>query len=115
MAMVALDEFGPKSADATCSITTEIVTTVFALAALSSLLIALQVSVACTTLSVGELWRIILSVSAAPAILIGLISAIRVNRALTRLMTTHEELVGLAMIDALTGLVNRPGFDAIAA
>ena len=113
--MVALDEFWPKSVDAIRSTTIEVVTAIFALASLSSLLIALLVSVVCTSLSASELWQIILSVSAAPAILIGSIIAIRIRRALTRLKITHEELVSLAMIDGLTGLLNRPGFDAVAA
>jgi hypothetical protein len=93
----------------------EVVTAIFALASLSSLLIALRLSVVCASLSASELWQIILSVSAAPTILIGLIIAIRIRRALTRLKITHEELVSLAMIDGLTGLLNRPGFDAVAA
>jgi diguanylate cyclase (GGDEF)-like protein len=44
-----------------------------------------------------------------------LIIAIRIRRALTRLKIAHEELVSFAMIDGLTGLLNRPGFDAVAA
>jgi diguanylate cyclase (GGDEF)-like protein len=113
--MVALDEFWPKSVGAIRSITMEVVTAIFALTSLSSLLIALRVSVVCTSLSGSELWQFMLPVSAAPAILIGSIIAIRIRRALTRLMITHEELVSLAMIDGLTGLLNRPGFDAAAA
>jgi diguanylate cyclase (GGDEF)-like protein len=93
----------------------EVVAAIFALASLSSLLIALRVSVVCASLSASELWQIILSVSAAPTILIGLIIAIRIRRALTRLKIAHEELVSFAMIDGLTGLLNRPGFDAVAA
>jgi diguanylate cyclase (GGDEF)-like protein len=89
--------------------------TIFALASLSSLLIALRVSVVCTSLSASELWQFMLSVSAAPAILIGLIIAARMRQTLTGLKITHEELVSLAMIDGLTGLLNRPGFDAVAA
>jgi diguanylate cyclase (GGDEF)-like protein len=113
--MVALDEFWPKSVGAIRSITMEVITAVFALASMSSLLIALRVSVVCASLSASELWQIILSVSAAPTILIGLIIAIRIRRALTRLKIAHEELVSFAMIDGLTGLLNRPGFDAVAA
>jgi diguanylate cyclase (GGDEF)-like protein len=112
--MVALDEFWPKSVGAIRSITIEVVTAIFALASLSSLLIALRLSVICASLSASELWQIILSVSAAPAILIGLIIAAGMRQALTRLKITHEELVSLTMIDGLTGLLNRPGFDAIA-
>ena len=55
--MVALDEFWPKSLDAIRSITMEVVTAIFALTSLSSLLIALRVSVVCTSLSAGELWQ----------------------------------------------------------
>jgi len=113
--MVALNEFWPKSVDAIRSTTIEVVTAIFALASLSSLLIALLVSVVCTSLSASELWQIILSVSAAPAILIGLIIAARMRQTVTGLKITHEELVSLAMIDGLTGLLNRPGFDAVAA
>jgi diguanylate cyclase (GGDEF)-like protein len=113
--MVALDEFWPKSVDAIRSITMEVVTAIFALASLSSLLIALRVSGVCTSLSASELWQFMLSVSAAPAILIGLIIAARMRQTLTGLKITHEELVSLAMIDWLTGLLNRPGFDAVAA
>ena len=113
--MIALDECGPKSVDVIRSIKMEIVITVFALTVLSSLLIALHVTVVCTRLGASELWRMSLSVSAVPTILIGSIIAIRIRRALTRLKITHEELVSLAMIDSLTGLLSRPGFDAVAA
>jgi diguanylate cyclase (GGDEF)-like protein len=113
--MVALDEFWPKSVGAIRSITMEVATAIFASASLSSLLIALRVSVVCTSLSASELWQFMLSVSAAPAILIGLIIAARMRQTLTGLKITHEELVSLAMIDGLTGLLNRPGFDAVAA
>jgi diguanylate cyclase (GGDEF)-like protein len=112
--MVALDEFWPKSVGAIRSITMEVVTAIFALTSLSSLLIALRVSVVCTGLSSSELWQFMLSVSAAPAILIGPIIAARMRQTLTWLKITHEELVSLAMIDGLTGLLNRPGFDAVA-
>src|SRR3984957_17628535 len=113
--MVALDELWPKSVGAIRSITMEVVTAIFASASLSSLLIALRVSVVCTSLSASELWQFMLSVSAAPTILIGLIIAVRMRQTLTGLKITHEELVSLAMIDGLTGLLNRPGFDAVAA
>jgi GGDEF domain-containing protein len=56
-----------------------------------------------------------LLVSAALAILIGLNIAIRIRQTLTRIEMTHEDCVSLAMIDGLTGLLNRPGFDAVAA
>jgi diguanylate cyclase (GGDEF)-like protein len=113
--MVALDEFWPKSVGAIRSITMEVVTAIFALASLSSLLIASRVSLVCTSLNASELWQFMLSVSAAPAILIGMIIAARMRQTLTGLKITHEELVSLAMIDGLTGLLNRPGFDAVAA
>ena len=113
--MVALDEFWPKNICAIRSITIEIVTAIFAFASLSSLVIALRTSVVCKNLTAGELWQIILSVSAVPAILIGLVIAIRIRQTLTRMETTHEELVSLARIDGLTGLLNRPGFDAVVA
>jgi diguanylate cyclase (GGDEF)-like protein len=113
--MVAPDEFWPKSVGAIRLITIEIVTAIFAFASLSSLLIALRVSIVCTSLTASELWQIMLSVSAAPAVLIGLIISVRIRQTLTRLETTHEELVSLARIDGLTGLLNRTGFDAVAA
>ena len=113
--MVAQDEFWPKSVGAIRSLTMEVVTAIFALTSLSSLLIVLRVSVVCTSHSANELWQFMLSVSAAPTILIGLIIAIRMRQTLTGLKITHEELVSLAMIDELTGLLNRPGFDAVAA
>jgi diguanylate cyclase (GGDEF)-like protein len=113
--MVALDEFWPKSVGAIRSITMEVATAIFASASLSSLLIALRVSVVCTNVTASELWQFMLSVSAAPAILIGLTIAARIRQTLTGLKITHEELVSLAMIDGLTGLLNRPGFDAVAA
>jgi diguanylate cyclase (GGDEF)-like protein len=115
MAMVALDEIWPKSVGAIRSITIEILAPIFGSAFLTSLLIALRVSVACTTLTAGELWQIILSVSVVPTILLGLITAIRIRQTLARIGITHEELVHLAWTDALTGLLNRTGFDAIAA
>jgi diguanylate cyclase (GGDEF)-like protein len=113
--MVALDEFWPKSVCAIRSITIEIVTAILAFASLSSLVIALRMSVVCTNLTAGELCQVILSVLAVPAILIGLTAAIRVRQTLTRMEMTNEELVSLARIDGLTGLLNRPGFDAVAA
>src|SRR6202046_659608 len=113
--MVALDEFWPTSVGAIRSITMEVVTAIFASASLSSLLIALRVSVVCRSFSASELWQFMLSVSAAPAILIGLLIAARMRQTLTRLKITHEELVSLAMIDGLTGLLSRPGFDVVAA
>jgi diguanylate cyclase len=76
--------------------------------------IALRVSLACTPLSAGELWQIILSISAA-AILFSWIIASRIRQTLTRIELKHQELVSSARIDGLTGLLNRPGFDAVAA
>jgi diguanylate cyclase (GGDEF)-like protein len=112
--MVALDEAWPKSVAATRSITTEIVGAIFASAFLTSLTITLRVSVACMTLTAGELGQIIL-ISAAPTVLIGWNVAIRIRQTLTRIEREHEELVSSARIDGLTGLLNRPGFDAVAA
>ena len=56
-----------------------------------------------------------LSVSATLQISIGLTIAARIRQTLTGLKIMHQELVSLAMIDGLTGLLNRPGFDAVAA
>jgi diguanylate cyclase (GGDEF)-like protein len=113
--MVALDEFLPKSVDAIRSITTETVMAIFVFGFLTSLLTAVRVSVACTTLTAGELWPIILSASAVPTILIGLIIAFRMRVLLEQIRKAHQELVCLAQIDGLTGLLNRTGFDAVAA
>ena len=113
--MVALDEFWPRRVGAIRSITSEIVSAIFVSAFLTSLVIALRVSVACMTLTAGELWQIILSISAAPTVLIGWIIAIRIRQTLTRIELMHQELVSSARIDGLTGLLNRPGFDAVAA
>jgi diguanylate cyclase (GGDEF)-like protein len=115
VAMVALDEFWPKIVGAIRSITIEIFAAIFGSAFLNSLLIALQVSVVCTTLTARELWQIILSASGVPAILIGVIVAIRTRQTLNQIGVTHEELVSLAWTDGLTGLLNRTGFDAAAA
>jgi diguanylate cyclase (GGDEF)-like protein len=113
--MVALDEPWPRRVGVMRSITTEIVAAILVSAFLTSLMIALRVNVACTTLTAGELWQIIFSISAAPTVLIGWMIAIRVRQTLTRIELKHEELVRSARIDGLTGLLNRPGFDAVAA
>jgi diguanylate cyclase (GGDEF)-like protein len=113
--MVALDESRPPRVGAIRSITTEIVAAIFVSAFLTSLAIALRLSVACMPLTAGELWQIILSISAAPTGLIGLIIVIRIRQILTQIELKHEEVVSSAMIDGLTGLLNRTGFDAVAA
>jgi diguanylate cyclase (GGDEF)-like protein len=112
--MVALDETWPRRVDAIRSITTEIVGASFVSALLTSLAIALRVSATCMTLTAGELGQIIL-ISAAPTVLIGWNIAIRIRQAMTRIEQEHEELVSSTRIDGLTGLLNRPGFDAVAA
>ena len=113
--MVALDESWSRRVGAIRSITTEIVSAIFVSAFLTPLVIALRVSVACMTLTAGELWQIIFSISAAPTVLIGWIIAIRIRQTLRRIELKHEELVRSARIDAVTGLLNRAGFDAVAA
>jgi len=113
--MAILDEFWPKSAGAVHSITTEIVVIIFVSGFLASLLIGLLVSVACTTLTSVELWPIILSVSAVPTILIGLIITSHMRKSLEQIINAQQDLVCLERIDELTGLLNRPGFDAVAA
>jgi diguanylate cyclase (GGDEF)-like protein len=112
--MVPLDEISLRRIGAIRSITTEIVAAIFASAFLTSLVIALRVSVACMTLSAGELWQIILSISAAPTVLVGWIIAVRIRQTLTRIELKHQKLVSSARIDGLTGLLNRPGFEAVA-
>ncbi len=113
--MVALNEAWLRRVGAIRSITAEIVSAMFVSAFLTSLVIALRVSVACVTFTVGEIWQIIFSISAAPTVLIGWIIAIRIRQTLTRIELKHERLVSSARIDRLTGLLNRPGFDAVAA
>ena len=113
--MVARDDSWPRRVGSIRSITTEIVAAILVSAFLTSLALALRVRVACMTLTAGELWQIILSVSAAHTILIGLIIAIRIRQTLTRIEIEHEKLVSSAKIDGLTGLLNRLGFDAVAA
>jgi diguanylate cyclase (GGDEF)-like protein len=113
--MVVLHDSWPRNMGAIGSITTEIVVALFASAFLTSLLTAFRVSVACTTFTAGELWQIILSVSAVPAILTSLIIVFRMRQTLGRMGASHEELLSLARLDGLTGLLNRQGFDAVAA
>jgi diguanylate cyclase (GGDEF)-like protein len=114
-AMVALDDSWPRRVGALRSIITEIVVAIFVSAFLTSLVIALRVSVVCMTLTAGELWQIIFSISAAPTVLIGWIIAIRIRQSFVRIQLKHEALVRSARIDGLTGLLNRPGFDVVAA
>jgi diguanylate cyclase (GGDEF)-like protein len=114
VAMVALDEISLRRISATRSITTEVVAAIFVSAFLTPLVIASRVSLACMTLSAGELLQIIFSISAA-AILFSWIIASRIRQTLTRIELKHQELVSSARIDGLTGLLNRPGFDAVAA
>jgi transposase-like protein len=58
---------------------------IFVSAFLTSLVIALGVSVACMTLSAGELWQIILSILAGPTVLVGWIIAVHIRQTLTRI------------------------------
>ena len=90
------------------------VAAMFMSAFLTSLVIALRLSGACMTLSACELWQIIFSISAPPTVLIGWIIAIRIKQTLTRAELKHQELVSSARIDGLTGLLNPPGFEAVA-
>ena len=113
--MVALDEFWPRRVGALSSVTTEIFAAIFVSVFLTSLAIALRVSVVCMTLTAGELWQVIFSILAAPTVLIGWVIAVRIRQTLTRIELKHQELVSSARIDGLTGLLNRPGFDAVAA
>jgi diguanylate cyclase (GGDEF)-like protein len=113
--MIALDRFWPKTVGAIRSITIELVAAIFVSGFLTSLLIALRVRAACTRLTAGELWPIILSVSAVPTMLVGLIVPFRTMGSLEQTIRAHQELACLAWIDGLTGLLNRPGFDAVAA
>jgi diguanylate cyclase (GGDEF)-like protein len=113
--MVAPDGSWPRHAGVIRSTTAEIVAAIFVSAFLTSLVIVLRLGVACVTLKAAELWQIIFLISAAPTVLIGCIIAIRLRQTLTRIERKHEELVSSARIDGLTGLLNRPGFDAVAA
>jgi diguanylate cyclase (GGDEF)-like protein len=113
--MAPPDGFWSRKVDVVRSITIDIVAAIFASAFLTSVTLALFLSVARTTLTPAELWRNGLSVSVFPPILISLLFAFRMRQSLERLKMTHEELIALAWIDALTGLLNRQGFDAAAA
>jgi diguanylate cyclase (GGDEF)-like protein len=113
-AMVALDEVWPRHVGTIRSITTEIVAAISFSVVLTSLMIALRVSFACMTLTTDELLQIVLSISAA-AILFSWTIASRLRQTLARIELKHEELVSSARIDGLTGLLNRAGFDAVAA
>ena len=113
--MVALDSSWPRHAGVIRATTTEIVAAIFVSAFLTSLVIALRLSVACVTLTAAELGQIIFLISAAPTGSIGCIIAIRIRQTLTRIERKHDEVVRSARIDGLTGLLNRPGFDAVAA
>jgi diguanylate cyclase (GGDEF)-like protein len=113
--MVALDGSWPKHASVLRSSTAEIVAAIFVTAFLTPLVIVLRLGVDCVTFTAAELWQIIFLISAAPTVLIGCIIAIRLRQTLTRIEREHDELVSSARIDGLTGLLNRPGFDALAA
>jgi diguanylate cyclase (GGDEF)-like protein len=113
--MVALDESWPRRVSSIRSITTEIVAAILVSAFLTSVVIALRVSVACMTLTAGELWQIIVSISATPTMLTAVIIAIRIRQTLKRIERKNEELINSARIDGLTGLLNRPGFESVAA
>jgi len=112
--MVALDRFWLRRVDAVRSINTEIVGAILVSAFLTSLAIALRMSFACTPLAAGELLQIIFSILAT-AVLFSWIIASRIRQTLARIEVKHEELFSSARIDGLTGLLNRPGFDAVAA
>ena len=103
--MVALDHFWRKSDGEIHSIITEILAAIFVSAFLTFLVIALRVSVACMTITAGELWQVIVTIFA-PTCLIGFIIVIRVRQMLARIELKHEEVVSSAMIDGLTGLLN---------
>jgi diguanylate cyclase (GGDEF)-like protein len=113
--MVALNGSWSRHAGLIRSTTIEIVAALFVSALLTSLVIVLRLGVACVTLTAAELWQIIFLISAAPTVLIGCIIAIRLRETLTRIERKHEEVFSSARIDGLTGLLNRPGFDAVAA
>jgi diguanylate cyclase (GGDEF)-like protein len=113
--MVSPDGSWSRNVDVVRSMTIEIVAAIFASAFLTSIMIALFMSVARTTLTATELWRNGLSISVFSPTLIGLFFASRMRQSLERLKVRHEKLIALAWIDALTGLLNREGFDAAAA
>lgn len=114
--MVALDGSWPKNVEVIRSVTVQIVVAVFASAFLTSVMIMLSVTVdASKTSTAAELWANGLAASAIPPTLIGLLIASLMRQSLEELRTTHEELISLAWIDALTGLLNRQGFDYAAA
>jgi diguanylate cyclase len=101
--MVASDESWSTRFNVIRSTITESVVAIFVAAFLTSLVIALRLSLACFL------------ISAAPAGLIGWIIAIRLRQTLTRIEGKHEAFISSERIDGLTGLLNRPGFEALAA
>jgi hypothetical protein len=82
--MVALDEISLRRISATRSITTEVVAAIFVSAFLTPLVIASRVSLACMTLSAGELLQIIFSISAAAICSAGSLRAC-IRQTLTRI------------------------------
>ena len=113
--MVDPDDRWLRNIRAFHSITIEIFAAFFVSTTLTSLLIALRVSVVRTSFTTGEIWQSVSSVTAVPSVLISLIIAFRVRQTLTRIRIAHEQLVNFAKIDGVTGLLNRPGLDAVAA
>ena len=112
--MIARDEFWPKNVGVIRRITIQIIGAVFASALLTSVMIVLFVGVGANrTVTAAELWQIALPIAPIPP-LICLLIAFRMSKPVEDLRQIYEELLNLAWKDALTGLLNRRGFDAAA-
>lgn len=114
-AMIALDGCWPRHAGLIRRITIQALTSITASAFLTSVIMGLFVGLSARGAPAAtELWQIGLSIWAiAPALICPLI-AFRMSSLMQDLRTTHEELLYLATMDPLTGLLNRRGFDAVA-
>ena len=113
--MIALDGCWPRHAGLIRRITIQALTSITASAFLTSVIMGLFVGLSARGAPAAtELWQIGLSIWAiAPALICPLI-AFRMSSLMQDLRTTHEELLYLATMDPLTGLLNRRGFDAVA-
>jgi diguanylate cyclase (GGDEF)-like protein len=112
--MTDLVKLWPNTARGFSSISAEIVATIFASALVTSYALALRISVACTPLTASELFQIILSISAVTATTIGLVVSPHLRRSFEQTAMADNELISLTCIDALTGLLGRSGFEAVA-
>jgi diguanylate cyclase (GGDEF)-like protein len=112
--MTALEKMWSNTVRGFSLTSADIVATIFASALVTSCSLALHLSVACTPLSAGELLEIILSMSTVTATTIVSLVSSRLRRSFKHTEMADNELIGLTCIDALTGLLGRSGFEAVA-